>query len=152
MGGQREMYEVLRLEERKRTYPWLRDVCARAVAKVVFCVWFKKGAGLQRAEGELRGRPGGHRDQCGAALDGARGRISSWDVASLGRAGPVTGQRTYVRPFGGLQRPEQERRVSRSESDEARGNCLGQQKGEWLARGKVVVQLPRRCRPCERMG
>jgi hypothetical protein len=152
MGGQREMYEVLRLEGEEKDVPMAeRCLRARGGKGGVLCL-VQEGSWAAACRRELRGRPGGHRDQCGAALDGARGRINSWDVASLGRAGPVTGRRTYVRPFGGLQRPEQERRVSRSESDEARGNCLGAAEGEWLARGKVVVQLPRRCRPCERMG
>jgi hypothetical protein len=82
---------------------------------VVFCVWFKRELGCS-VQKETARRPGGHRDQCGAALDG-RGRINSWDVAFfLGRAGQWEERRTYVL-FLGVE--------TRDQTGGARGGGLG---------------------------
>lgn len=75
---------------------------------MVFCVWFKRELGCS-VQKETARRPGGHRDQCGAALDG-RGRINSWDVAFFGQGRPVGGETYVCAFFGGRdQRPDRRR-------------------------------------------
>jgi hypothetical protein len=85
------------LRSRERDVPMAEEGSARTrwVAKWCF-VSGSRGSWAAACRRRTARGPGGHRDPCGAALDG-RGRINSWDVAfRCWLAGPASERGTYV--------------------------------------------------------